>query len=105
MSESYNYSAVAHYSVLIARKTLTAMNIDVMVCCDVTNCKMVERKCVISWEGRSASIDEQVIAKNFIVPALGVVVLGSWLLWLMFSVLQMDKASCCKISALLIQIN
>jgi hypothetical protein len=54
--ELYNYYVVAHYSVLINRKVLTAVNIDVMVCCDVTSCELVERQCVIPRDGHSASI-------------------------------------------------
>lgn len=88
MCESYNYSVLAHYSVLIARKILTTVNIDVAVCCDVTSCKLAERQCVSAWEGHSASIDIQVIRKNFLVPALSIVALGQWLLRLMFSVLK-----------------
>jgi hypothetical protein len=85
---SYNYSAVAHYSVLLARKVLTAVNIDVMVCCDVTSCEMVQRQCIVSWEGHSAPIfDIKVIRKDFIVPALDIVSLEQWLLRLIVSVL------------------
>jgi len=74
--------------VLIARTFLTAVNIDVIVCCDMTSCEMVQRQCILSWEGHLASIfDVKMMRKNFIVPALGIVAIGQWLLRLIFSVL------------------
>jgi hypothetical protein len=105
LCELYNYSVVAHYSVLIAIKFLTAVNTDVMVCCDVTSCEMVQMQCILSWEGHSASIfDVKVIRKNFIVPALGIVALGQCLLRLILSVLQVDIAGCSETLASFLQI-
>ena len=90
MCDLYSYSVVAQYSLLIRRKALTAVNIDVMTCCDVTSYALVQR-----WEGDSASIfDVEIIRKNFIVPTLAIVALGQWLSRLMFSFLKMDTAGC-----------
>jgi hypothetical protein len=79
------------------------MNIDVKVCCDVTICKLVQSRCM----GGTFCVHRytSVIWKNFIVPALGVVALGQWLLRLMYSVLKMDTAGCSEISAPFIQIT
>jgi hypothetical protein len=77
-----------------------------MVCCDVTSCEVVQRQCIVSREGHSAHIfDIKVIWKDFIVPALGIVALGQWLLRLKFSVMWMDIAGCSETLASFLQIT